>query len=111
VQENSLRDLVESYPYATMRREMIDRFPNLVARHARDILLLSESSVIQVVTEERSTANSQLELARRIMADPVNAVWYGWGRVKSKVRYYLQPRLPRFLSQMVTQFGNGSRRP
>jgi hypothetical protein len=80
-----------------MRRELLERFPDLIARDAKDIVLLTESNTAQLLHEELSTPQEQLVIVRMMLRHPRRIVL----RVLKKVKNKIIRRTPVWLSNFI----------
>jgi hypothetical protein len=82
--------LTSALAQGRMRRALLERFPEFLARDAKDILLLSESERTWSQAERTLTLHARLALVRTALRYPRMAAVHVYGKVKSKI--YLAAR-------------------
>jgi hypothetical protein len=68
-----------------MRQELLERFPKMIARDARDIVLLNEYSTAQSLCEELNTLRNQLDMAKRMIKHPQSTTLRIAKKIKGKI--------------------------
>lgn len=89
------------HEHVRMRRELLERFPDLIARDANDILLLSESNTAQLMHEEPSIPPKQIAIARMMLRYPRGAVLRALRKVKIRVIQRTPVWMSNFFSRMT----------
>ncbi|MGE5444131.1 MAG: glycosyltransferase [Ignavibacteriales bacterium] len=97
VGKDSTSYITSVHIYGRMRRELLERFPDLIARDAKDIILLTESNTAQLLHEELSTPQGQLVIARMMLRHPRGTVL----RVLKKVKNKIIRRTPVWMSNFI----------
>jgi GT2 family glycosyltransferase len=72
--------------YAKARRELLKRFPDLIARDAKEIILLSGSAKAKSFGKEAFFLREHLAMARVILRHPRGPALRALGRLKNKMR-------------------------
>jgi hypothetical protein len=98
-QEDSLPHMTSAHASGRMRRELLERFPDLIARDAKDIVLLAESNTVQSLREELFVLREQLAMAQKMPRRPRGIVW----RVLRKVKNKIFRRTPVWISKLVSR--------
>lgn len=91
-EEDAVPQLTSDHAYERMRRELLERFPDLIARDVWDIVLLTESNTRQALRKELYTLRKQLAEAQR------EIVWQVLRKVKNKIFR----RTPVWMSKLVS---------
>ncbi|MBI2998699.1 MAG: glycosyltransferase [Deltaproteobacteria bacterium] len=73
------------HTYGRMRRELLERFPDLINRDAKDIVLLAESMAAQILCQERFTLRGGLARLRRMLRHPRRTALAALERAKNKI--------------------------
>lgn len=76
--------IASTYTHGRMRRKLLDRFPDLIASDARDIVLLTESSIAQPLRAEICALREQLAMAQTVPRRRRGVVWRVLRKVKNK---------------------------
>ncbi|MEP9410703.1 MAG: glycosyltransferase [Candidatus Brocadia sp.] len=76
----------KSRMHGRMRRKLLERFPDLVARDAKDIILLFQSSLEYAQWEEIFTIRKHLRIAQRILRSPLGKGLRVAKKIKNKIR-------------------------
>ncbi len=97
VEKDPTSHITSVHTYGRMRRELLERFPDLIARDARDIVLLTESNTARLLHEGLSTPQEQLVIARMILRHPRGTVL----RVLKKVKNKIIRRTPVWMSNFL----------
>lgn len=88
VWEDSMVGLTSAHTRGRMYKELLERFPDLIARDAQDIALLAGSRTARLLNEDTLTVEEQLEMVRMMLRHPRRtfgvALW-GLGLVKKKL--------------------------
>jgi len=98
VQEDSMPHIISAHAHGRMRRELLERFPDLIARDAKDIVLLAESNTVQSLREELFVLREQLAMAQKMPRRPRGIAW----RVLRKVKNKIFRRTPVWMSKLVS---------
>lgn len=72
--------------HGKMRKDILGRFPHLIAMDAKDIVLLTQSNVGYTLWEEAVTVRKHLRLTQRIFNSPFESGLRALKRIKSKIR-------------------------
>jgi glycosyltransferase involved in cell wall biosynthesis len=83
--KDSMASITGTHAHGMMRRELLDRFPDLIARDAREILLLTEFNTIRFLREEHLKLREQLTVARAALRHPQGTALRVLGKIKNKV--------------------------
>lgn len=86
VWDTPLSYITKSRMYGRMRRELLERFPNLIARDTRDIILLFQPNLGYSLWEEVFTIQKHLRIAQKILHSPVGKGLRILKRIKNKIR-------------------------
>jgi len=78
-------DLTSAHVRGRMRRALLERFPECIARDAKDILLLAESERNWSPHDRLFSLRGRLALVRMALRYPRKAAAHVFGRVKSKM--------------------------
>jgi glycosyltransferase involved in cell wall biosynthesis len=68
--EDSMVELASPHTPGRMYKELLERFPELIARDAQDIALLAGSRTTRLLNEETFTVSQQLEMVRLMLRYP-----------------------------------------
>jgi hypothetical protein len=108
---NGLREAAASHSTAThnlgrMRRRLFDRFPELIARDAKDIVLLASLSGPRFLSDESLSAREHIEMMRMMLSHPrrtVRSASWGIGLAKKKILRRDVFQKFRFLSRIMSR--------
>ena len=82
---DSMPHMTSVHAYGRMRRELLERFPDLITRDAKDIVLLTESKTTQLLHEELFTLRGKLAMARMMLRHPCRTALQALGKAKNKI--------------------------
>jgi hypothetical protein len=68
--EDSMVRLTNTHAHGRMYKELLERFPDLIARDAQDIALLVGSRTARLLNEDPLTVQEQLEMVRTMLRHP-----------------------------------------
>jgi len=91
--------VTDAHTPVRMRRELLERFPALIARDAVEAMLLAESNTGRLLQEELFKLREQLALARTALRHPT---WTA-SRVLRKVKNKILRRTPVWMSHFISR--------
>jgi glycosyltransferase involved in cell wall biosynthesis len=83
--EDSIANLGNSNGNGRMRRELLERFPDLITRDAKEIVLLTESHAAYLVRDELYSLQDQLARAKMMLRRPGETALRVLTRMKKKI--------------------------
>ncbi|OQZ02335.1 MAG: hypothetical protein B6D35_01430 [Candidatus Brocadia sp. UTAMX2] len=92
--------------FGKMRREILERFPDLIARDAKDIVFLIESSITQSLCEELFTLRRERTTARTMLSTSRQSVV----RILKKLKKRVLQRTPVWMSNFISRITAQSER-
>ncbi|MBD1995861.1 glycosyltransferase [Leptolyngbya sp. FACHB-541] len=98
---SSVLNMPSIHAHGRMRREMLERFPGLVARDAQEIALLSSLNPVPSIQQELSTPQGKQFLTQIILSSFKEATLRILGKVKSTVLQVLSSFLKPIRKQAV----------
>lgn len=97
---DSTPPITDIQAYGKMRRELFERFPDLIARDAKDIVFLTESNTAQLMREELYKLHDQLAMAQMMLRRPGEVALRALVKLKKKIMR--RPiRVPNFISRVI----------
>lgn len=94
---NRVRKDSTSHINGRMRRELLERFPDLIARDAKEIVLITESNTAQLLCDEPPPRQKQISIARQMIRYPRPTFL----RVLKKVKNKIIRRTPVWMSNFI----------
>ena len=79
-------DAMSATEYAVARREMLEKFPDLIARDAKEIALLTESAMNWGLSVELAVLRERLTTIRRMVRSPRAIAFFILRKVKHQLR-------------------------
>jgi len=83
--EDSILNIINNNGFSRMRQELLERFPDLIARDAKDIVLLTESNAAQLMREEFFSLQEQLAKAQMMLRRPGETALRVLTKMKKKI--------------------------
>ena len=80
-----------------MRRELLERFPNLITRDSKDIVLLTESQTTRQLHGEFFTFRGQLARVRRMIRHPRRTATQVLGKARNRLLHRIRVRPSNFI--------------
>jgi len=71
-----------------MRKELLERFPDLIARDTNDIVLLTQSNVVYSIGDEFFTHRKYLIIIQKILRSPIGRGLRVLRKIKNKIRQH-----------------------
>jgi glycosyltransferase involved in cell wall biosynthesis len=102
VKDDPMPHLTRAYAYGRMRRELLERFPELIARDAKEIVLLTESNTARLLYAELWTRREQLATVRTALRHPRGTALQVLRKMKNKILYYT----PAFISKSISRIAS-----
>jgi hypothetical protein len=100
IAKNSTLRLLEAPDHRRMRRELLERFPELISRDAKEIVLLTELNMARLLDEERAELHQ--EFSSSSGGRSLYALISSWipKKMKKKIRRHLPDWTYDLLSRM-----------
>lgn len=100
--EDPKQHVKSNYAYWRMRRELLERFPDLINRDTKEIVILTESNVAQSLNAEIINLKDQLVKARAALRHPQKTGLYVVDKLKMKILRRTRGWLTNFISQVFS---------
>jgi glycogen synthase len=84
-----------------MRRGLLERFPDLIARDAKDIVLLTQSNVEYSIEDEFFTHRKYLIIIQKILRSPIGRGLRVLRKIKNKIRRHAPALMVNILSRIT----------
>lgn len=99
VREDPMQHMAGAHIFGKMRREILERFPDLITRDARDIVLLAGSYTTHSLYEELFTLRGELAMAQLMLRHPRQTAL----RILKKVKRKLLQCSPAWMSNVISR--------
>lgn len=88
VPDKSLQHISSLRMQGRMRRQLLERFPELIERDARDLIFLSQPNLGYTLWEEGFILQQHLRIAQRILSSPLGRGFLMLKKIKERIRRY-----------------------